>query len=82
MDKQKFKAMLIFLIPQLVKEIVDRENISETEATRALYESELYAALEEEEQSCGSEAPRRFMSCMRRKGQRARFPIPRRLDYE
>ena len=48
MDKQKFKAMLIFLIPQLVKEIVDRENISETEATRALYESELYAALEEE----------------------------------
>ena len=49
MDKQKFKAMLIFLIPQLVKEIVDREKISETEATRALYESELYAALEEEE---------------------------------
>ena len=49
MDKQKFKAMLIFLIPQLVKEIVDRENISETEATRALYESDLYAALEEEE---------------------------------
>lgn len=49
MDKQKFKAMLIFLIPQLVKEIVDRENISEIEATRVLYESDLYAALEEEE---------------------------------
>ena len=49
MDKNKFRAMLIFLIPQLVKEIVDQENISETEATRSLYESELYAALEEEE---------------------------------
>ena len=48
MDKNKFCAMLIFLIPQLVKEIVDHENISETEATRSLYESELYAALEEE----------------------------------
>ena len=48
MDKQKFKAMLIFLIPQLVKEIVDRENISETDAIRTLYESELYAALEKE----------------------------------
>ena len=48
MDKQKFKAMLILLIPQLVKEIVERENISETAATGALYESELYAALEEE----------------------------------
>ena len=49
MDKQKFKAMLIFLIPQLVKEIVDHENVSETEATRKLYDSELYEALEEEE---------------------------------
>ena len=49
MDKNKFRAMLIFLIPQLVKEIVDQENISETEATRSLYESELYASLEEEE---------------------------------
>ena len=49
MDNQRFKAMLILLIPQLVKEIVDRENISETEATLSLYESDLYAALEEEE---------------------------------
>ena len=49
MDKQKFKAMLIFLTPQLVKEIVNRENISETEAICDLYESDLYAALEEEE---------------------------------
>ena len=48
MDKQRFKAMLILLIPQLVKEIVDKESVSETEATRALYESKLYAALEEE----------------------------------
>ena len=48
MDKQKFKAMLILLIPQLVKEIVDKESVSETEATRALYESKLHAALEEE----------------------------------
>lgn len=49
MDKNKFTTMLVFLVPQLVKEIVDRENISETEATRSLYESELYASLEEEE---------------------------------
>ena len=49
MDKQKFKAMLIFLIPQLVKEIVDQENISESDATRKLYESDLYEVLEEEE---------------------------------
>lgn len=49
MNKQAFKAMLIFLIPQLVTEIVDKENISEAEATCALYESDLYAALEEEE---------------------------------
>ena len=48
MDNNKFKAMLIFLVPQLVKEIADKENISETEATRSLYESNLYAALEEE----------------------------------
>lgn len=49
MDKNKFQAMLIFLIPQVVKEIVEQEGISETEATHSLYDSELYAALETEE---------------------------------
>ena len=49
MDKQRFMTMLVFLIPQLVKEITLREKISETEATHALYESNLYATLEEEE---------------------------------
>ena len=49
MDNNKFKAMLVFLIPQVVKEIVEQEGISETDATRSLYDSELYASLETEE---------------------------------
>ena len=48
MERSKFKAMLILLVPQLVNEIVGQENISEIEATERLYKSDLYATLEEE----------------------------------
>ena len=49
MDSVKFKALLILLVTQVVEEIVGQEDISETDAVRSLYDSELYASLETEE---------------------------------
>ncbi len=49
MDKNKFQALLILLVPQVIKEISDKDNLSEVEATHLFYTSNLYAALEEEE---------------------------------
>lgn len=49
MDKNRFKAMMILLVPQIVKEISLGDNISEAEATSSFYNSNLYSVLEEEE---------------------------------
>jgi len=48
MVDKKFQAILVILIPQLVKEIVDNEKLSEQTATINLYKSELYASIEDE----------------------------------
>lgn len=49
MDDRQLTAILILLIPQLVKEIMANENILEDEAINNLYESKLYSLIEEEE---------------------------------
>lgn len=48
MEQKKFDAILILLCQQVIAEIVSADGISETEATKRFYESELYANLETE----------------------------------
>ena len=48
MSEQQLSGILVLLIPQLIQEITKQEGISESDATAALYRSELYAALENE----------------------------------
>ena len=48
MSDKQLSGILIMLVPQIVKEIIDNEKLSEEEATEALYVSALYAALEDE----------------------------------
>lgn len=49
MNDRQFCSLLIIIIPMLIKEISDNENISEDEATESLYASQLYSDLEREE---------------------------------
>lgn len=49
MDNKKFEAILNLVIPQLVHIIVEKHGYSEVDATRALYESNLYETLEQED---------------------------------
>ena len=49
MDNKKFEAILSLVIPQLVHIIVEKHGYSEVDATRALYESNLYETLEQED---------------------------------
>jgi len=58
MDKEKFKGLMILIVPQLIEEIVKRDNIEEDEAIRSLYTSKLYAALEDEETKVWHYSPR------------------------
>jgi len=49
MEQKKFEAMLILIVPQIVHLIVENYELSEIEASRAFYESEVYALLEQED---------------------------------
>ena len=49
MDNKKLEAILNLVIPQLVHIIVEKHGYSEVDAIRALYESNLYETLEQED---------------------------------
>ena len=49
MSDNKLSAILVIIVPQVIKEIVENENISETTATENFYNSKVYSVLENEE---------------------------------
>lgn len=49
MDKKKFEAMLVLLVPQIVHLITEKHSINEVEASKSFYESEVYSMLEQED---------------------------------
>ncbi len=49
MNSNGIKAMLEFIVPRLVRLIIEKQNVSETEALNVLYRSELYRQLERDE---------------------------------
>ena len=49
MTPEKFSALLAVLNPAVVQVIMDNRNLSNIEATKLLYDSALYAMLENEE---------------------------------
>lgn len=49
MDKKKFESMLILIVPDVVKLIVENYFVGEIEASDRFYNSEVYEKLEQEE---------------------------------
>ena len=49
MDKEQFAAIMLYISADLVGMIAKRKNISESDATTRLYDSKLYAILEQED---------------------------------
>ena len=49
MEKQKFEAILVLLIPQIVSLITENNSLDEITAHREFYESKVYALLEQED---------------------------------
>lgn len=49
MDNKKFESMLILIVPEIVKLIVENYKIDEIAASEKLYNSVLYEKLEQEE---------------------------------
>ena len=49
MDKKKFEAMLVLLVPQVVHLISENYGSDEVEAAKSFYESTVYSMLEQED---------------------------------
>ncbi|MGM9550769.1 MAG: hypothetical protein ACI3XA_06940 [Clostridia bacterium] len=49
MDKKKFEAMLILIVPAVIELIVKNYSWDEIEASDIFYKSKVYEALEQEE---------------------------------
>ena len=49
MEKRKFEAMLILLIPQIVHLITENYPCDEVTATKIFYDSKVYSFLEQED---------------------------------
>ncbi len=49
MSEENIKAMLEFIIPRLIRMIMEKRELTEDEAFTQLYTSELYRQLEREE---------------------------------
>lgn len=49
MDKKKFESMLILIVPDIVKLIVENNSVDEIEAADRFYHSKVYEKLEQED---------------------------------
>lgn len=49
MERKKFEAMLVLIVPEVVGLIVQEHGLNEVTATRAFYESKVYSLLEQED---------------------------------
>ena len=49
MEKQKFEAILVLLVPQIVNLITENSSLDEVAAHREFYSSKVYALLEQED---------------------------------
>ena len=49
MGEMSIKAMLEFIIPRLIRMLMEKQSLTEKEALTQLYRSELYRQLEREE---------------------------------
>lgn len=49
MDKQKFKSMLMLLVPQVIYLITKNYSYDEVTASREFYDSKVYSILEQED---------------------------------
>ena len=49
MEKQKFEAMLMLLVPQVIHLITENYPYDEVSATKEFYDSEVYSFLEQED---------------------------------
>ena len=49
MEQQKFRALIVLIVPQIIELIVRYDGVDEISAAKDFYQSKVYSLLEEEE---------------------------------
>lgn len=76
MNNEQLSAILILLVPELVKEIVSSENISEDNATEALYETKLYSLLENDKTKLWHLSPKALYELYKQEKETGQIDFP------
>lgn len=73
---QKFEAILILLVPQIIQLIIENYEIDEVTASRKFYESEVYSLLEQEESKLWHFSPLTLFNMYEEERKTGSFVIP------
>lgn len=73
---QKFEAILILLVPQIIQLIIENYEIDEVTASREFYESEVYSLLEQEDSKMWHFSPLTLFNMYEEERKTGSFVIP------
>ena len=73
---EKFEAILILLVPQIIQLIIENYEVDEITASREFYESEVYSLLEQEESKLWHFSPLTLFNMYEEERKTGSFVIP------
>lgn len=76
MEKKKFEAMLVLLVPQVIHLIAENYSYSEVEASKEFYSSKVYSFLEEEDTKLWHLSPLTLFNMFDEEKQTGNFIFP------
>ncbi|MCA5962969.1 hypothetical protein LC724_24820 [Blautia sp. RD014234] len=82
MEKQKFEAMLMLLVPQVIHLITENYPYDEVSATKEFYDSEVYSFLEQEDTKLWHLSALTLFNMFDEEKRQVHLYFRRRHDYE
>lgn len=76
MEKRKFEAMLVLIVPQVVNLIVESYPYGEVEASKEFYSSKVYSLLEQEDTKLWHLSPLTLFNMFDEEKQTGMFAFP------
>lgn len=76
MEQDKLSAMLILIVPEIIKLIIAEYEVGEENAAEMLYESKLYAALEKEDTKLWHLSPAALFEMLREERETGTITYP------
>lgn len=76
MNDHQLSGILVLLVPQVIKEIMDNENQTESEATENFYTSKVYSVLENEKSKLWHLSPKALYELYKQERQTGKIDFP------